>query len=205
MKIPKSFLLSILALAASTYVLHAEDETNSPTNLPSLPAGVTRVPVAFSGGHATDPRDGGRPIVLIAAALGVSSDVFRDAFSHVHPADPNVGPTPDEAQKNKAALMSALGKYGITNDRLDKVSNYYRYNRGRGELWRVKPATANALVKNGAIIGYELVDGGSGYSSTPTITVPNFKSPSPKITLAYGTTMESNGAISAISLPSQSN
>src|SRR5437016_5075268 len=83
---------------------------------------VTRVPVVFNGGHDTDPRDHGRPVVLIAAALGVKPEVFREAFSHVHPAGPGSGgPTDAEARKNKAALMSALGKYGITNDRLDTV------------------------------------------------------------------------------------
>lgn len=33
--------------------------------------GITRVPVVFSGGHETDPRDHGRPVVLIAGALGI--------------------------------------------------------------------------------------------------------------------------------------
>ncbi|HZK82980.1 MAG TPA: hypothetical protein VFC46_17990 [Humisphaera sp.] len=43
------------------------------------------VPVTLTGGFETDPRDHGRPVVLIAAALNVSSDIFRDAFSHVTP------------------------------------------------------------------------------------------------------------------------
>ena len=47
--------------------------------------GLTRAPVVFSGGHETDPRDRGRPVILIAAALGVPADVFRAAFTHVHP------------------------------------------------------------------------------------------------------------------------
>ena len=86
------------------------------------PPGVTRVPVVFSGGHDTVPVDHGRPVVLIAAALGVKDEVFREAFSHVHPAGPGSGgPTGEEARANKAALMKALGKYGITNERLDAV------------------------------------------------------------------------------------
>ena len=89
-------------------------------------------------------------------------EVFREAFSHVHPAGPGSGgPTEAEARQNKAALMNALGKYGVTNDRLDAVSNYYRYPPGRGGLWKNKPASANALVKNGAVIGYEITSGGS--------------------------------------------
>ncbi|MEQ1843928.1 MAG: hypothetical protein ABL994_26285 [Verrucomicrobiales bacterium] len=35
--------------------------------------------------------------------------------------------------------MSALGKYGITNERLDTVSNFYRYPPGRGDLWKTTP------------------------------------------------------------------
>ena len=37
---------------------------------------------------------GTRPVVLIAAALGVSSDVFREAFSHVRPAPAGTRPDP---------------------------------------------------------------------------------------------------------------
>src|SRR5580693_7679729 len=97
---------------------------------PSSPqaAGESQAPVTFTGGHDTDPRDHGRPVVLIASALKVSSDVFREAFSHVHPAGPGKnGPTDSEARANKAALMNALGKFGVTNDRLNEVSNFYRY------------------------------------------------------------------------------
>ncbi len=188
-----------LLFGASTCLLTAQgDQPAKP------PKDVTRVAVVFSGGHETDARDGGRPVGLIAAALGVPPEVFREAFSHVHPADPNVGPTGDEARQNKAALLGALGKYGITNERLDKVSNYYRYNRGRGELWRTQSAAANALVKDGAIVGYELVSGGSGYSSPPTVTVPNLKSVAAEVKLAFGTKFENNGAVSAITIPEQS-
>jgi hypothetical protein len=164
---------------------------------------VTRVPVVFSGGHDTDPRDGGRPVVLIAAALGVKPEVFREAFSRVRPAGPGRGPTGEEARKNKEVLMNALGKYGITNERLDAVSNYYRYEPGRGNLWKNKPATANALIKSGAIIGYEIINGGSGYSSLPTVSVPNHPKAGAKVELTLGKNFESNGAISAITIPQQ--
>ena len=163
--------------------------------------GVTKVPVVFSGGHDTDPRDHGRPVVLIAAALGVTSEVFREAFSHVHPAGPGSGgPTREEAQANKQALMSALGKFGVTNERLDEVSNFYRYPPGRGNLWKVTPAVANALVKNGVVTGYEIVSGGAGYSSAPTVSIPNTKGPAPKVAIAFGKDLATNGAVSAITL-----
>jgi hypothetical protein len=40
------------------------------------PAAATRS-VRISGGHATDARDDGRPVVLIAAALGVPAEGRR--------------------------------------------------------------------------------------------------------------------------------
>lgn len=170
----------------------------SDVKLKTLPNGVSRVPVTFSGGHETDPRDHGRPVVLIAAALGVTPEVFRDAFSKVRPARGGSEPEPAQVRQNKAVLMEALGKHGITNDELDKVSNYYRYPPGRKSLWTNKAAVANALIRDGSIIGYEIVDGGSGYSSTPTVSVPNFKGAIAKVELAYGKEMSTNGHVSEV-------
>jgi hypothetical protein len=160
---------------------------------------VTRTPVVFTGGHETDPQDHGRPVVLIAAALGVKPEVFRDAFSHVHPAGPGSGgPTDAEARANKKALMDALGKYGITNDRLDTVSNYYRYQRSHDEMWKHKDAAANALIKGGAIVGYEITNGGSGYSSAPAVSVPGHPEAAAQAEVTFGNNLETNGAVSAI-------
>ena len=39
------------------------------------PPEVARIPVQFTGGHDTDPVDQGRPVVLIAAALGVEPEI----------------------------------------------------------------------------------------------------------------------------------
>ena len=184
-------IAAALALAGSSAL------ADSPPTAP----GVTRVPLVFSGGHDTDPRDHGRPVVLVASALGVTSEVFREAFSHVHPAGPGSGgPTREEAQANKKALMSALGKFGITNERLDEVSNFYRYPPGRGNLWKVTPAVANALVKNGAVTGYEIVSGGAGYTVPPTVSVPNTKGPAAKVDIAFGKDFQTNGAVSAITV-----
>ena len=190
----KSILLR--STLASLFLLAA-------ASVPYLPAkdlapGVTRVPVVFSGGHETDPQDRGRPVVLIAAALGVPSEVFREAFSHVRPASGGREPEPQQVRANKSALMSALGKHGITNERLDEVSNFYRYPPGPGGVWRNKPAVANALVKDGAVIGYEVVSGGSGYSSPPTVTVSNIKAAAATVELAYGKDLASNGSVSKI-------
>jgi hypothetical protein len=191
MKLPAltvGFFLAVFSLAA----VHAADGDN-----------VTRVPVVFSGGYDTDPRDHGRPVNLVAGALGVPSQVFREAFSHVHPAGPDSGgPTDQEARANKAALMSVLGKYGVSNDRLNEVSNRYRYVKSHGEMWPTKAAVANALVVNGVITGYEVVSGGFGYTTPPTASVPNVKSAAPKVEISFGNDFEKNGTISAITVDS---
>jgi len=188
-----------MALAA---LLCVAGRPTQAAELRELPKDVTRVPVVFAGGHDTVPVDHGRPVILIAAALGVAPEVFREAFSHVHPAGPGSGgPTDAEARANKAALMNALGKYGITDDRLNAVSNFYRYPPGRGNLWKNRPATANALVKNGTVIGYEITDGGAGYSTAPTVTVPDVKGAAAKVEISFGKDMETNGAVSSITVP----
>ena len=188
-----TFLLAVVAIATATFTAHAEPK--------ALPPGVTRVPVTFSGGHETVPVDRGRPVVLIAAALGVKDEVFRDAFSRVHPAGPGSGgPSREEAQANKKVLMDALGKFGITNERLDTVSNFCRYPPGRGGLWKVTPATANALVKNGAVIGYEITGGGAGYSTPPSVSVPGIAGAAAKVEITFGKDFETNGSVSAIAV-----
>jgi len=162
---------------------------------------VTRVPVVFAEGHETDPRDRGRPVNLVAGALGVPPEVFREAFSHVHPAGPDSGgPTDAEARANKAALMAVLGKYGVADERLNEVSNRYRYVKSHGDMWPIKAAVANALVVNGVITGYEIVSGGFGYTTPPTVTVPNVKGSAPKVEISFDKDFASNGSVSAISV-----
>jgi hypothetical protein len=187
--------LSILTLIFSASAGFAQS--------PSAPnaAGESQAPVTFTGGYETDPRDHGRPVILIAAALKVTSDVFREAFSHVHPAGPGRGgPTDSEARKNKAALMNALGKFGVTNDRLNEVSNYYRYASFRGDMWRNTPATAYATVRNGVVTGFVITNPGSGYSSTPKISVSGMANAKGAVTLAYGTDFKINGSVKEIVL-----
>jgi hypothetical protein len=189
----KSLLAATLALIASTLSISAEPKP--------LPPGVTRVPVTFSGGHDTEGVDHGRPVILIANALGVKPEVFREAFSHVHPAGPgNGGPTEAEARANKAALMSALGPLGVTDQRLNEVSNFYRYPPGRGNLWKTTPATADALVKDGKIIGYEITNGGAGYTTPPTVTVPGVKEAKAEVKITFGKDLATNGAVTSITV-----
>ncbi|MDQ2800142.1 MAG: hypothetical protein M3Y13_10920 [Armatimonadota bacterium] len=169
--------------------------------LPGQAQAVSRVAVVFSGGHETDPQDRGRPVALIAAALGVPPQVFRDTFRSVRPAPAGVAPDRQRTQGNKAVLLAALGPYGVTNERLDAVSDHYRYQRSRGEHWPSTPATAYALVKRGQVIGLVITNGGSGYSSPPRVSVPGFSSVSPTVQLSWSKDFDKNGAVLALALP----
>jgi hypothetical protein len=170
------------------------------TNQPGAPAsdGESHVAVTFTGGYDTDPQDRGRPVVLIAAALKVPSEVFRKAFSNVKPAPAGQQPEPEQVRKNKQTLLESLGPYGVTNDRLDTVSNYYRYNRSKGEMWRTTPAAGYATVRNGVVTGFTITDPGSGYSSPPTVSIPGMTNVSLTTTLSFSTDLEKNGSIKEI-------
>lgn len=157
------------------------------------------VPVAFSGGHETDRKDGGRPVVLIAAALGVKTEVFREAFRGVTPSK-NGPPTGEEARRNKDALMKVLKPHGITNDRLDEVSNYYRYRPQDGELWPTKSAKAHAVVVDGKVTRIVVTEAGSGYSSPPTATIEGMDGVRLGVRLKFGKDVKVNGSVSAVDL-----
>ncbi|BDI31202.1 hypothetical protein CCAX7_32530 [Capsulimonas corticalis] len=183
----------VLAGAALTLSFLLSSRTNA------ADTGAVHAPIVFSGGHETDPRDRGRPVALVAGALGVPPDVFREAFRHVRPAPAGTRPDPNQAQRNKQALLDALSQYGVTNERLDEVSNYYRYVRSRGEMWPTKPAEGYALVKNGVVVGYVVTNGGSGYSSAPEISVPSVPGAAGKAEISFSKTdFDQNGAVSAI-------
>ncbi|MFO0916688.1 MAG: hypothetical protein U0872_00025 [Planctomycetaceae bacterium] len=158
-----------------------------------------KVPVTFSGGHETDPRDGGRPVVLVAAGLGVTPDVFRDAFRGVTPARGRK-PSPEEARRNKDALMKVLKPQGVTNDRLDEVSDYYRYRPEKGELWPTAAAKANAIVIDGKIQKIVVTEPGSGFCSPPEATLKGFEKMTFQVTLKFDKDLKQNGGIESIRL-----
>jgi hypothetical protein len=182
MMLPHSFAWSAFALLVIGAVSHAAEE---------------KVPVTFSGGHDVDRQDGGRPVVLIAAALGVKTEVFREAFSGVTPARGR-GPTGEEARKNKAALMKVLQPHGVTNDRLDEVSDYYRYRPQRGELWTNKPAKAHAVVVDGKVKEIVVTDAGAGYSTSPKAMLQGIVGADLQVTLHFGKDLKTNCSISRI-------
>tara|TARA_R110002111_G_scaffold227346_2_gene288878 strand:+ start:276 stop:1139 length:864 start_codon:yes stop_codon:yes gene_type:complete len=155
--------------------------------------------VIFTGGYETDPRDHGRPVSLIAAALDVESQVFRDAFSNVNPAR-NGAPTEARVHANKKVLLDALGKHGVTNDRLDEVSNYYRYQPGRGELWKYTPTSATAIIKNGKVTGFKISNPGSGYTTPPMVTVAGHEQVQVKAILEFSKNFRNNGSIKSLTI-----
>ncbi|MFO1022797.1 MAG: hypothetical protein U0903_19195 [Planctomycetales bacterium] len=184
----KLSLVSLLALTTSitAFPLHAEE---------------TKVPLTFSGGYDLNPKDHGRPVVLIAAALGVTPEVFREAFSGVRPSR-NGPPTPEEARRNKEALMRVLQPKGITNERLDEVSNFYRYQPQKGGLWKNTPAQGHALVENGQIKKIVVTNPGSGFSSTPKVTVKGMEKIPLKATLHFDKNLKKNGSITSVEVSS---
>jgi hypothetical protein len=154
-------------------------------------------PVVFSGGHETAPRDAGRPVVLIAAALGVKPEIFRDAFKGVRPARDG-RPSPEEARSNKVVLMNVLKPHGVTNERPDEVSDYYRYRPQRGELWTTAPAKAYAIVENGKIREIVVTEPGSGYSTSPKATVKGMERIGLKVKIVFDKDLKKNGAVGSI-------
>lgn len=163
--------------------------------LQNAPAGS----VIFTGGYETDPRDHGRPVSLIAAALGVKAEVFRQAFRNVNPARGG-DPSPAHARANKKVLMDALSKYGITNDRLDAVSNYYRYQPERSELWKHVPASAKAIIQDGNVTGFKIINPGSGYTTAPLVTIAGHEGVQVKAALEFSKNFKSNGSIKSLTI-----
>ena len=131
------------------------------------------VPVTISGGFELHSNDYGRPVPLYASMLGVPPAVFRRAFSGVHP-DPGHDPSTEDQQANKDALMSVLAPYGVTNDELDRVANYYRFDSTQGETWPHRGAKAEATVRNGKVVAVRMIDAGAGYTYPPKASIRGF-------------------------------
>jgi hypothetical protein len=159
--------------------------------------GEQKAPLSFSGGHDIGKNDYGRPCVLMAAALGVETDVFRKAFSGVTPAKGR-GPSREEAQKNKAALMKVLAPYGVTNERMDEVANYYRFKPQDGELWPTTEAKGYAVVEGGKVKKVVITEPGSGYCSEPAVKVEGVEGVRFKVTLGLSKDLKANGTMASV-------
>jgi hypothetical protein len=159
--------------------------------------GTSKVPLSFNGGHDIARHDYGRPCALIAAALGVETEVFRKAFSGVTPAHGR-GPTREEARRNKEAMMKVLAPHGVTNERLDEVANYYRYRPQDGELWPTRDAKGYAVVEGGKVTRVVVTEPGSGYNTPPVVSVEGMKGVRLKVTLALGKDLKTNGGVAEV-------
>jgi hypothetical protein len=163
-------------------------------------AAAATLTTRVAGGHATVPADHGRPVALIAGALGVPDEVFREAFSHVTPAVGGTEPDPEQVAENKAALLEALAPYGVTNERLDEVSDHYRYVQSNGETWPQRSAIVRARVRDGKVVGFTIVRPGSGYTTAPRIVVPGYEDLEVRVKIAFAKAFSRNGRVTQVAL-----
>lgn len=96
--------------------------------------------------------------------------------------------------------MKVLAPHGVTNDRLDQVSDYYRFRPERGELWPTTPAKAQAVVVGGKARRIVVTDPGSGYSSPPEIKVVGFPQLVLKSTLEFSPELTKNGGVAKVEI-----
>ena len=166
-----------------------------PSKQAALAEESKRIPVTFTGGHNTEGVDKGRPVILVASALNVPPEVFRKVFSGVKPAGPGEQPEEAQVRKNKQVLLEGLGPYGVTDERLNEVSNFYRYRRDSGELWKHGDAQGYfVLGENGQAGKIVITNPGYGYSSPPAVLVGG-KKMNCEVRLNFSTDLEKNGSI----------
>ena len=155
--------------------------------------------VTISGGHDIGKDDHGRPCVLIAVALGVKTEVFREAFAGVTPAKGG-RPSGEEAQRNKDALLKVLAPHKVTNERLDEVSDYYRFRPQDKELWKHAEAKAHAVVEGGKVTKVVVDEAGAGYTTPPKVTVKGFEKAEFVVTLNFEKDLKKNGGVKSVEL-----
>lgn len=109
-------------------------------------------------------------------------------------------PSDDEARKNKETLIKVLGPHKVTNERLDEVSNYYRFKPQDGELWKHADAKAHVVVEDGKIVKVVVDDAGSGYTTPPKVTVKGFETAAFNLTLLFDKDLKKNGSIKSIEI-----
>jgi hypothetical protein len=94
--------------------------------------------------------------------------------------------------------MNVLKPHGVTNDWLDEVSNYYRYQPQKGELWKTTPAKAYAVVEEGKVKRVVVTEPGSGYSAPPKATIQGMENVGLKVMVQFSKDLKKNGAIGSV-------
>ena len=94
--------------------------------------------------------------------------------------------------------MKVLEPHGVTNERLDVVSNYYRYQPQRGELWPTTSSKAHAIVENGKIKQIVVTEPGTGYCSPPEVKVEGIQGVEFKVKLQFSKDLKKNGTIASV-------
>jgi len=155
--------------------------------------------ITISGGHETDDIDAGRPVFLIGSMLGITGEQFRDAFSYVTPEE-NGHLNDETAQANKVKLLAQLEPYGITNDEINSVTDYYRYYPGDINIWPYAHVVLDATISNGTVTSFKVISGGHGYTSNVTIVVDGYGNIPVNAIISYTDSFETNGAIDTITV-----
>jgi hypothetical protein len=155
--------------------------------------------VTVSGGFGLAPVDKGRPSFLYDGILGVPHGTWRKAFAGVVPSKDGP-PTQAEEETNKKAIMSVLAPYGITDAQVNRVADYYRFDKQAGDTWPHRAATVEAVVTKGKVTGFTIVDPGVGYQTAPTITVAGHPKLEIKVRLAFTTDFATNGHVASVRL-----
>ena len=99
-----AFVAALVAIGVLMPITRAHAKDPSPANTQPVPAispdGSTQLPITITGGYDTDPKDHGRPVILIAAALNVPAETFADWALRIFGTsniDPNADPDHDGA------------------------------------------------------------------------------------------------------------
>lgn len=96
--------------------------------------------------------------------------------------------------------MDKLAPHGVTNERLDEVSNFYRYRPQSGELWNHKPAKATATIKDGKVVGFKILDEGFGYSTPPNVQIAGYENVRVKAEIEFTADLKTNGRIKTLTV-----
>lgn len=126
----------------------------------------------------------------------MKTEVFRQAFAGVTPARDGK-PSGEESRRNKEALLAVLAPHKVTNERLDEVSDYYRFRPQRKELWRHREAAAHAVVEGGKV-RVVVTDAGAGYTTPPKVTIKGMEGVELVVTLLFDKDLKRNGSIKSI-------